>query len=74
MRLSPTLLRSAGGSIPIGQPITERFVPRHRPVPSTYVQRIDEFLADKRQLLVLTGAGISTESGTRLRLDAAMYS
>lgn len=60
MRLIPILRSSLNTTT---QPLTERFVPTHRAVPSEYVARIDDLLADKQKLLVLTGAGISTESG-----------
>lgn len=39
------------------------FVPKHSPVNDLDVKRFSEFLANCKRLLVLTGAGISTESG-----------
>lgn len=39
------------------------FVPRHNPVKADEIQKLQEFLSDKPKILVLTGAGISTESG-----------
>lgn len=41
----------------------QQFVPAHRQVPDEYIAKLEEFLIDKRRILVLTGAGISTESG-----------
>lgn len=43
----------------------EQFVPKHNPVPEKYIKFLEEFLADKPKILVLTGAGISTESGKK---------
>lgn len=42
-----------------------QFVPQHKPVPEKYIKWLEEFLQDKPNILVLTGAGVSTESGTR---------
>jgi len=39
------------------------FVPEHRETQELDVQRLQEFIEPSRRLLVLTGAGISTESG-----------
>lgn len=63
--LTPTATATTRSDPLASQPLVERFVPSHRPVPQEYVDRVDELLADKRRLLVLTGAGISTESGTK---------
>lgn len=41
----------------------EQFVPKHLPVLDEDVKRLEEFLHDKPNIVVLTGAGISTESG-----------
>lgn len=41
----------------------EQFVPKHRPVQEKYIKFLEDFLSDKPKILVLTGAGISTESG-----------
>lgn len=41
-----------------------QFVPKHEPVQAEDIQKLEDFLRDKPQILVLTGAGISTESGT----------
>ncbi|XP_014245062.1 NAD-dependent protein deacylase Sirt4-like [Cimex lectularius] len=43
--------------------LCSRFVPRHEPVKCCDIRELTDFIADKRRLLVLTGAGISTESG-----------
>ena len=42
---------------------TQEFVPKHEPVKSEDVAKLEKFLNDKPNILVLTGAGISTESG-----------
>lgn len=40
-----------------------QFVPAHEPVRERDIQQLEQFLHDKPNVLVLTGAGISTESG-----------
>lgn len=40
-----------------------QFVPEHDPVREDDIVRLEKFLSDKPNILVLTGAGISTESG-----------
>lgn len=40
-----------------------RFVPNHEPIQEKDVLALAKFLADKPNILVLTGAGVSTESG-----------
>lgn len=40
-----------------------RFVPQHEPVHEKDVEHLAKFLEDKPNILVLTGAGVSTESG-----------
>ncbi|CAL8096487.1 unnamed protein product [Calicophoron daubneyi] len=40
-----------------------RFVPRHLPVTHSSVARLAEYIAESKRMLVLTGAGLSTESG-----------
>lgn len=40
-----------------------QFVPNHEPANPDDIRRLEEFLEDKPNILVLTGAGISTESG-----------
>lgn len=42
---------------------TQFFVPKHDTAKKEDVEKIREFLRDKPRILVLTGAGISTESG-----------
>lgn len=42
----------------------EQFVPKHKPVPEKYITWFEDFMHNKPKMLVLTGAGISTESGT----------
>lgn len=39
------------------------FVPKHRPCENWAVDQMQEFLDNHRKIFVLTGAGISTESG-----------
>lgn len=51
-----TLLRTARFS-------STQFVPEHDPVQEEDIQKLEKFLSDKPNILVLTGAGISTESG-----------
>lgn len=42
---------------------TQCFVPRHDPVLTEDVEKLKNFLIERPNVLVLTGAGISTESG-----------
>lgn len=42
---------------------TQYFVPKHDDVRTKDIEKIREFLYDKPRILILTGAGISTESG-----------
>jgi hypothetical protein len=42
---------------------TQFFVPKHEETRAEDVDKIKEFLRDKPRILVVTGAGISTESG-----------
>lgn len=39
------------------------FVPKHSPVTDSDVRLLEEFLRNSVKIVVLTGAGISTESG-----------
>lgn len=41
----------------------QQFVPKHQPVLERDVKRLESFLLSKPNIVVLTGAGISTESG-----------
>uniref|UniRef100_T1JHL2 NAD-dependent protein deacylase n=1 Tax=Strigamia maritima TaxID=126957 RepID=T1JHL2_STRMM len=45
------------------QLIISNFVPRHLPVKFEDVNKLQDFLSSSSRLLVITGAGISTESG-----------
>jgi len=40
-----------------------KFVPKHDPVVEKDIKMLENFLINKPKILVLTGAGISTESG-----------
>lgn len=40
-----------------------KYVPVHEPAIESDLRRLEKFLDDKPHILVLTGAGISTESG-----------
>lgn len=42
---------------------SSQFVPEHDPVSGKDIEKLQNFLSDKPNILVLTGAGISTESG-----------
>lgn len=42
---------------------SNQFVPTHQPVHKDDIRKLEQFLRDKSNVLVLTGAGISTESG-----------
>lgn len=48
---------------PVRNVATQFFVPRHEVVKNEDVVKLRNFLNDKPRVLVLTGAGISTESG-----------
>lgn len=43
--------------------IKQQYVPQHKPVLDDDIKRLEDFLLSKPNILVLTGAGISTESG-----------
>lgn len=43
--------------------VKQQYVPKHQPVLEEDVKRLEEFLISKPNIVVLTGAGISTESG-----------
>lgn len=40
-----------------------KFVPKHNPVVESDVEKLKDFIFSSTKVLVLTGAGISTESG-----------
>lgn len=52
--------------IPARRVATQFFVPKHDVAKPEDLQLIKDFLRDKPRILVLTGAGISTESGLLL--------
>lgn len=41
----------------------QQYVPKHNPVLEEDIKRLQDFLMSKSNIVVLTGAGISTESG-----------
>lgn len=45
---------------------SNQFVPTHNPVQKDDIKKLENFLRDKSNVLVLTGAGISTESGKKV--------
>lgn len=45
---------------------TNIFVPKHTPVLSDDISALNQFVTETNKLLVITGAGISTESGPYL--------
>lgn len=40
-----------------------KFVPKHSPVEKRHIEQLREFISTSSALVILTGAGISTESG-----------
>lgn len=52
---------------PVRSLATQFFVPKHDKVKAEDVEKLREFLRDKPRILVVTGAGISTESGMTFR-------
>lgn len=55
LRFRSTALRSSTAR--------QHYVPQHNPVVEDDIKRLEDFLLSKPNVLVLTGAGISTESG-----------
>lgn len=53
--------------------ISNQFVPKHEPANPADVEKLEKFLADKHNVLVLTGAGISTESGNFANASKFMF-
>lgn len=51
-----------GGTSVASKP-SEAFIPPHKQTEAEDVQRLEEFLSPTKNLLVITGAGLSTESG-----------
>lgn len=43
--------------------VKQQYVPKHQPPVEKDIKRLQDFLMDKPNIVVLTGAGISTESG-----------
>lgn len=48
--------------------LSNQFVPKHEPARPEDIEKLEDFLRDKQNVLVLTGAGISTESGSTKKL------
>lgn len=57
------MIKSRISRIPARRFATQFFVPKHDVARSEDVEKIRNFLRDKPRILVVTGAGISTESG-----------
>jgi hypothetical protein len=57
------MIKSKILKIPFRRVATQFFVPKHDAAKTEDVEQVSEFLRDKPRILVLTGAGISTESG-----------
>jgi hypothetical protein len=47
----------------VSQPQLSEFVPKHAPVVTDDIKSLERFIDDHQKILILTGAGISTESG-----------
>jgi NAD-dependent deacetylase sirtuin 4 len=47
----------------VSQPQRSEFVPKHAPVVTDDIKSLERFIDDHQKILILTGAGISTESG-----------
>lgn len=45
--------------------VNNQFVPTHAPARKDDIKKLENFLCDKSNVIVLTGAGISTESGNK---------
>lgn len=45
-----------------------KYVPKHQPVLAKDIKYLEDFLMSKPNILILTGAGISTESGRYLKI------
>lgn len=52
-----------GGLLRCRSILKQKYVPQHKPVLEDDIKRLEDFLLSKPNILVLTGAGISTESG-----------
>lgn len=44
-----------------------QFVPKHNPIVQSDIDLLENFLKTRKNILVLTGAGVSTESGKYLQ-------
>jgi hypothetical protein len=51
--------------VPVRRFVTQFFVPKHNSAQAEDIEKMQKFLDDKPRVLVLTGAGISTESGKK---------
>ncbi|KAM8719882.1 hypothetical protein ACLKA7_006011 [Drosophila subpalustris] len=52
-----------GGALRCRSVMRQQYVPQHKPALEDDIKRLEDFLLSKPNILVLTGAGISTESG-----------
>lgn len=43
--------------------LNKNYIPKHDPIKVEDLEKLENFLSNKPNILVLTGAGISTESG-----------
>ncbi|XP_069475846.1 NAD-dependent protein lipoamidase sirtuin-4, mitochondrial [Ambystoma mexicanum] len=55
--------RSSSGVVAAVKDVNMAFVPANAPLHSPMFEQLQEFIANSRKLFVMTGAGISTESG-----------
>lgn len=60
MRLS-VLLRFKQTQLKLAR--NKNYIPKHDPIRAEDLEKLQHFLSNKPNILVLTGAGISTESG-----------
>lgn len=50
-----------------------RYVPKHKPVQENEFNKLKEFITTSTSLVILTGAGISTESGINFTIADMLY-
>lgn len=56
-----------GGVLRCRSVMKQQYVPQHKPALEDDIKRLEDFLLSKPNILVLTGAGISTESGKLIK-------